>query len=75
MFIDNRYVEGSSTPVSRVDDEGNSYQQRRLEDGSVHEVLKNFPSRDELRSAVASLAQEIEVVELTYFWLMRYRVG
>ena len=49
VFLDNRYVEGSSTPVSRVDANGDSWQTRKLADGSTHEVLKNFPSGDELR--------------------------
>src|SRR5918995_6022536 len=35
-FLDNLYVEGSSTPVSRRDADGNTYQQRRLADGSGH---------------------------------------
>ena len=46
-FLDNRYVEGSSTPVSRRDAQGNSYQTRKLDDGSSHEVLKNFPQASE----------------------------
>ena len=75
IFFDNRFVPGSNTPIHRTDSDGNTYQFRTLRDGSTHEVLKNFPSREELRSAVASLAQDIEVVELTYFWRRRYRVG
>ena len=43
-FMDNRYVEGSSTAISRKDAQGNTYQRRRLADGSSHEVLKNFPT-------------------------------
>jgi hypothetical protein len=75
MFIDNRYVEGSSTPISRVDAEGNSYQLRTLDDGSVHEVLKNFPSRAELEDAVAGRAEAVEVTELTHYWCLGYRVS
>jgi demethylmenaquinone methyltransferase/2-methoxy-6-polyprenyl-1,4-benzoquinol methylase len=45
VLIDNRYVEASSQPVTRRDKLGNTYQSRRLEDGSTHEVLKNFPGR------------------------------
>jgi demethylmenaquinone methyltransferase/2-methoxy-6-polyprenyl-1,4-benzoquinol methylase len=41
LFIDNRYVPGSSTPINRTDAEGNTCQLRQLEDGSSHEVLKN----------------------------------
>ncbi|HWA87952.1 MAG TPA: class I SAM-dependent methyltransferase [Opitutus sp.] len=72
LFIDNRYIEGSSTPISRTDDAGDSFQQRRLEDGSVHEVLKNFPSPDELLQAVAGCATSPEVSLTDYFWALRY---
>lgn len=72
MFIDNRYVEGSSTPICRIDEEGNTYQQRRLEDGSVHEVLKNFPSETELVDAVAGLASAPRVMLTDYFWVLTY---
>ena len=72
-FIDNRYVEGSSTPISRTDLAGNSFQSRRLGDGSSHEVLKNFPSESELRAAVADVAEAIEISLLEYYWMLSYR--
>jgi hypothetical protein len=43
VFLDNSFVQTSSTPLVRRDDAGNTYQHRTLDDGSVHEVLKNFP--------------------------------
>jgi len=42
--MDNRYVDGSSTPISERDADGNTYQRRRLADGSDNRVLKNFPT-------------------------------
>jgi ubiquinone/menaquinone biosynthesis C-methylase UbiE len=74
MLIDNAYVEGSSTPVSRTDPAGDTYQVRRLDDGSAHEVLKNFPTESELRSAVDGLATGVQVVFLRYYWILRYVV-
>jgi SAM-dependent methyltransferase len=74
VFVDNRYVEGSSTPISRVDADGNSYQLRTLDDGSTHEVLKNFPSARELERAVAGRAEEVDVMELPHYWCLSYRV-
>jgi demethylmenaquinone methyltransferase/2-methoxy-6-polyprenyl-1,4-benzoquinol methylase len=74
-FIDNRYVEGSSTPLHRTDGEGNTYQIRELADGSRHEVMKNFPAAEELRSVLAPFAAEVEVLELEYFWLAVYCLG
>ncbi len=72
VFIDNAYVEGSSTPVSRTDDFGDAYQMRKLDDGSTHEVLKNFPAEPELRGAVDGLAVEVQVEFLRYYWILSY---
>ena len=72
VFADNRFVPGSSTPISRTDAEGNTYQLRRLDDGSTHEVLKNFPSADELRSVLAPYADNIEATIFEYFWCVTY---
>jgi demethylmenaquinone methyltransferase/2-methoxy-6-polyprenyl-1,4-benzoquinol methylase len=72
VFIDNAYVAGSSTPVFRRDADGNTYQKRTLSDGSTHEVLKNFPTESELRSALAGLATQVRVGFLPYFWTMTY---
>ena len=71
VFMDNRYVEGSSTPISRTDTDGNTYQSRKLSDGTRHEVLKNFPSLAELR---ARLGGDVEVTEYQYYWLASYRI-
>ena len=71
IFFDNQYVEGSNLPVIRTDDEGNTYQERALPDGSRHEVLKNFPSDDELRAAVGMTAS---IRRFDYFWYLEYSV-
>lgn len=59
VMIDNQYVHGSSTPISRRDAEGNTYQLRRLEDGSEHEVLKNFPSDEDIVSSLDGFAKGV----------------
>jgi demethylmenaquinone methyltransferase/2-methoxy-6-polyprenyl-1,4-benzoquinol methylase len=77
VFLDNRYVEGSSTPIARVDDQGDTYQLRRMRDGSSVEVLKNFPSTAELLTVLAPVARDrdVEVARLQYYWHMRFRFG
>jgi len=72
VFIDNIYVEGSSTPISRRDAEGNTYQTRRLDDGSTTEVLKNFPADDEIRAALVDHAGALSIERLTYYWMARF---
>jgi SAM-dependent methyltransferase len=75
VMLDNRYVEGSSTPISRRDAQGNSYQQRSLDDGSAHEVLKNFPTRDAALALLAGAAQQAEWVEHPHYWTLRYQLA
>lgn len=72
-FLDNRYVEGSSTPVSRRDEQGNSYQLRKLADGSSHEVLKNFPETGELIQRASRCGTDAHVELLEHFWLLSFR--
>lgn len=71
-FVDNRYVEGSSTPVSRVDAQGNGYQTRRLDDGSAHEVLKNFPTESELIQRASRHGWGAHVDLLEHYWLLTW---
>ena len=71
-FLDNRYVAGSSTPVSRTDPAGNSYQSRRLDDGSTHEVLKNFPSESELIQRASKHGWGANVDLFLHYWLLTW---
>ena len=72
VLLDNRYVEGSSTPLSRRDAAGDSYQSRQLADGSRHEVLKNFPSEQELLELVAGLGERARYTAWQYYWAFEY---
>jgi demethylmenaquinone methyltransferase/2-methoxy-6-polyprenyl-1,4-benzoquinol methylase len=72
--MDNTYFEGSSTPVSRRDAEGNTYQQRRLDDGSSHEVLKNFPSPGEMKARLARYGTDVQFTDYQYYWVATYRI-
>jgi len=71
-FYDNRYVEGSSTPVSRRDAQGNAYQTRKLDDGSTHQVLKNFPEESELIQRASRHGWGANVDLLPHFWLLTW---
>src|SRR5260221_14046006 len=74
VFADNRYVSGSSTPISRTDEAGNTYQLRRLDDGSTHEVLKNFPSPEQLTRTLEPFSKTVQVTEFDYFWCATYEL-
>jgi 2-polyprenyl-3-methyl-5-hydroxy-6-metoxy-1,4-benzoquinol methylase len=69
VLMDNRFVKGSSTPVSEIDAYGNTYQLRQLGDGSEVRVLKNFPDEGELRSHLPST---LNLQMLEYYWLADY---
>lgn len=73
VFLDNRYVEGSSTPLAFTDESGNTFQDRALADGTTHRVLKNFPSSEEIKNALTRYATDIQVTELKYYWLATCR--
>lgn len=75
VLLDNLFVDGSSTPIDEHDDEGNSFQVRRLEDGSTYKVLKNFPSESELRRVVEGSANDVRYREWQYFWALEYVVA
>lgn len=72
VLLDNRYVEGSSTRIAEADAEGNTYQLRRLADGTAHRVLKNFPSECELRDALPSGCAGVRYHEWPYYWAIEY---
>ncbi len=72
VLLDNLYVEGSSTPVSRTDSEGNTWQERKLLNGEKHEVLKNFPTEGELSEAVKGFGTNPQYAALEYYWLFSF---
>lgn len=75
VMTDNIYVEGSSTPLSRTDDKGDSYQLRQLKDGRTYEILKNFPSEAEFRKQIAPYGKDIQFRIFTYFWCGCYTLA
>ena len=72
VMLDNRYVESSSTPLSRTDDQGDTYQSRLLDDGSVHEVLKNFPTREQAFAVLGPRAHNPQWTEYGHYWVLSY---
>ena len=72
MFADSCYVEGSNHPISRTDEGGNTYQERALASGTRYEVLKNFPSRQELENTVAAYGTDVQWEASAYFWCLSY---
>jgi ubiquinone/menaquinone biosynthesis C-methylase UbiE len=74
VLLDNLYVEGSSTPISHRDAEGNTYQKRSLANGSTHVVLKNFPTEAELIADVGDCGASAQYTAFEYYWVFKYVV-
>lgn len=72
VVLDNSFVQTSSLPITRRDEHGNTYQQRTLDDGSAHEVVKNFPERDEALALVAPHARDAHWHAWTHYWALDY---
>lgn len=72
VLLDNRYVEGSSTAITEYDQDGNSFQTRRLADGSTHQVLKNFPNESELGECLSRLGVQLAFTRWQYYWAVEY---
>ena len=75
VVLDNSFVQTSSTPISRRDAAGNTYQQRTLDDGSVHEVLKNFPTREQALAMLGPRARHPSWIETTHYWVLSYELA
>jgi demethylmenaquinone methyltransferase/2-methoxy-6-polyprenyl-1,4-benzoquinol methylase len=75
VLLDNLFVAGSSSPISERDADGNTYQARPLSDGTVHRVLKNFPSQGELRALVKGFGTDVTYKAWSYFWALKYVTG
>lgn len=73
MMIDQVFVEGRST-VSGQDQWGNLLTLRTLENGATFEIIKNYPSSEELRDDFAQICQDIEITLFPFFWALSARV-
>jgi demethylmenaquinone methyltransferase/2-methoxy-6-polyprenyl-1,4-benzoquinol methylase len=74
VFIDNNEVQLRDYPIVETDRQGNTFQARPLADGSVHRVLKNFPTEAELKAVLSDFCDCMEYTELANFWMVEYTV-
>ncbi|MBL8306922.1 MAG: class I SAM-dependent methyltransferase [Rubrivivax sp.] len=72
VMLDNSFVQTSSTPLSRRDAEGNTFQRRVLDDGSEHEVLKNFPTPEEAFAMLGPRAVNPRWTAYEHYWVLSY---
>lgn len=72
VLIDNLYVEGSNHSITERDSDGNTFQTRKLQDDSVHRVLKNFPTETELLELTQGLGHNFKYTKFQYYWAFQY---
>ncbi|MCH8331955.1 MAG: methyltransferase domain-containing protein [Bacteroidetes bacterium] len=72
VFIDDLYIEGVSSAVHSSDEKGNEFQTRTLENGSVHLIIKNYPTDEQVHKLLDPIATDIEIIKLKYFWMLRF---
>jgi SAM-dependent methyltransferase len=73
LMIDQVYVEGICPVMSRYDERGNRYELRTLLNGAVYEIVKNYPSDEELVASFAPFADDIRIMRLDHFWALSAR--
>jgi ubiquinone/menaquinone biosynthesis C-methylase UbiE len=75
VLLDNLFVQGSSSAIAEQDGIGNTYQDRKLDNGSTHRVLKNFPTDAQLYALTAGGLGEVAAYRRwRYYWAFEYRV-
>lgn len=72
VLLDNSMAQYIRLPIVFTDKQGNTYQDREIDDGSVHRVLKNFPSEDVLAEALKDSAKNFHFEQLENYWLCHY---
>ncbi len=75
VLLDNSEAQCARLPITHTDAEGNTYQDRKTDDGDVYRVLKNFPDERSLRSLVDGVAIDVQFEALEHFWLFSYRLA
>ena len=73
LMIDQVHVEGLCSPITRLDKRGNQLTLRKLANGAVYEIIKNFPSPDELRECLDGICDDIDITCYRHFWSLSAR--
>jgi demethylmenaquinone methyltransferase/2-methoxy-6-polyprenyl-1,4-benzoquinol methylase len=72
ILIDNSAIQCDRFPITSSDENGNTYQTRELESGTRHQVLKNFPTLEELKQTIEPFGEFHSYIDLKNFWLFQY---
>ncbi len=73
IFIDNSLLQCQRFAICDKDNFGNTFQDRALDDGSIHRLLKNFPTEEELIEVVSPFGENCQFKQLENYWLFQYQ--
>jgi SAM-dependent methyltransferase len=74
LMIDQIFVPGRCTPISGRDEWGNLLTQRTLKNGKNYEIIKNYPTAEELQESFEPFSDNVAIVWLDHFWALSARV-
>jgi demethylmenaquinone methyltransferase/2-methoxy-6-polyprenyl-1,4-benzoquinol methylase len=75
LLMDHNFVPGNSTPIAHTDRNGNTFQNRQLADGSRHQILKNYPTKKQIKALLNNVAQDLQFTRLTHYWTLSYTLA
>jgi SAM-dependent methyltransferase len=68
LIVDNSERQCDELPIVHTDENGNTFQDRLLDDGTSHRILKNFPTQEVLEESIAGIGEEQEYGLLDHYW-------
>ncbi|WNR44342.1 methyltransferase domain-containing protein [Paenibacillus roseipurpureus] len=74
LIADNVYVAGRGGELITREDSEDTYKRRELADGSMHEILKNYFSYEELNEIFRPLSEHLRIFVGGSFWYVSYTV-
>ena len=72
ILMDNTIAQCERLPLVETDANGNTWQERKLDDGSTYRVIKNFPTEQALLAAIDGIGHEPDYVAWHHFWFFQY---
>jgi demethylmenaquinone methyltransferase/2-methoxy-6-polyprenyl-1,4-benzoquinol methylase len=73
VLLDNSEAQCNRLPFAYTDGYGNTFQSRELSQGSSHNVIKNFPTEEELLEATRVFGSDRKYIKLDNFWVFQYK--
>jgi 2-polyprenyl-3-methyl-5-hydroxy-6-metoxy-1,4-benzoquinol methylase len=73
LMMDQIHVEGLCSPMTGLDKRGNQLTLRKLANGATYEIIKNFPTPEELRECLQGICDDIDIIFYRHFWSLSAR--